>query len=166
MSSDVAVKRRAKQFRKTHPKSRTISLKKAEHNETGISPARIMRKTKYRSMFEIGIAKYLSQRKIGFEYEKKRLPYIPKPRVYTPDFYLIDQDIYIEAKGHFDKGDRVKMLLIKQQYPDLDIRIVFLNSKNKIYRGSKTTYSMWATKYGFPWAEGAIPEEWFKNDNG
>jgi len=165
MSSDVAIKRRAKQFRKTHPKSRTVSIKKAREDKAGVSASRIMRNTKYRSMFEINIAKNLSQQKIAFEYEKKKLPYIPKPRVYTPDFYLVDQDIYIEAKGHFDKGDRVKMLLIKQQYPDLDIRIVFLNARNKIYRGSKTTYSMWATKYEFPWAEGAIPEEWFKNVN-
>ena len=162
MSSDVAIKRRAKLFRKTYPKSRTISLKKAEHNETGISVARIMRNTKYRSMFEIGVAKYLSQRKIKFEYEKKKLSYIPKPRVYTPDFYLVNQDIYVETKGRFDKGDRVKMLLVKQQHPDLDIRIVFLNAKNKIYKGSSTTYGMWATNNGFEWAEGAIPEEWFK----
>ena len=56
------------------------------------------------------------------------------------------------------------MALIKQQYPDLDIRFVFLNAQNKIYRGSKTTYAMWATKHGFRWAEKAIPEEWLKDD--
>jgi len=78
---------------------------------------------------------------------------------------LPDQKIFIEAKGYFDKGDRVKMQLVKEQYPDHDIRIVFLNSKNKIYRGSKTTYGMWADKHGFEWAEGAVPEEWLKDDN-
>jgi hypothetical protein len=71
--------------------------------------------------------------------------------------------LYIEAKGHLDKGDRVKMLLIKQQYPDLDIRFVFLNANNKIYRGSKTTYAAWATKHNFVWAEKTIPEEWLKD---
>jgi len=120
-----------------------------------------MRKTKYRSMFEINIAKMLAEKGIKFEYENHKLTYIPKPRTYTPDFYLVEQDIYIEAKGELDKGDRVKMNLIKQQYPNLDIRFVFLRASNKIYRGSKTTYAMWANKYGFPWAEGSIPEEWF-----
>ena len=54
-----------------------------------------------------------------------KLTYIPKPRTYTPDFYIPETNIYIEAKGHLDKGDRVKMLLVKEQYPDLDIRFVF-----------------------------------------
>jgi hypothetical protein len=121
-----------------------------------------MRNTKYRSMFEINIAKSLAEKNVSFEYETKKLTYIPKPRNYTPDFYIPHKDLYIEAKGHLDKGDRVKMILIKQQYPDLDIRFVFLNANNKIYRGSKTTYAMWATKHGFEWAEKAIPEEWLK----
>lgn len=160
MPTNVEAKRRTKLPRKAYTKSRTIHLKKAERPETKLSPARIMRKTKYRSMFEINIAKKLSEKGITFEYEKHKLTYIPKPRTYTPDFYLVDQDIYIETKGELDKGDRVKMILIKQQYPELDIRFVFLRASNRIYRGSKTTYSAWATKYGFPWAEGSIPEEW------
>ena len=162
MPTNSKAKRRTKQPRQVYTKSRTVSLEKATNDKGRISAARIMRGTKYRSMFEIGVAKYLSQRKIKFEYEKKKLSYIPKPRVYTPDFYLVNQDIYVETKGRFDKGDRVKMLLVKQQHPDLDIRIVFLNARNKIYKGSSTTYGMWATKNGFEWPEGAIPEEWFK----
>ncbi len=162
MSANSADKRRAKLPRKAYTKSRTVSLKAAQSSEDSVSPTRIMRNTKYRSMFEINIAKYLADRNISFEYEKKKLTYIPKPRNYTPDFYIPHKDLYIEAKGHLDKGDRVKMLLIKQQYPDLDIRFVFLNANNKIYRGSKTTYAIWATKHGFQWAEKAIPEEWLK----
>ena len=123
-----------------------------------------MRGTKYRSMFEINIAKSLAERGVTFEYETKRLTYIPKPRTYTPDFYLVETDIYVEAKGHLDRGDRTKMILIKAQYPELDIRFVFMNANNKIYKGSKTTYSMWADKQGFEWAEKNIPVEWLKND--
>ena len=91
--------------------------------------------------------------------------YVPKPRTYTPDFHLTKHDIIVEAKGYFDKGDRIKMQLIKEQHPDLDIRIVFLNARNKIYKGSKTTYGAWAEKNGFKWAEGSIPEEWLKDDD-
>lgn len=123
-----------------------------------------MRGTKYRSMFEINIAKSLAERGVTFEYETKRLTYIPKPRTYTPDFYLVETGIYVEAKGHLDRGDRTKMILIKAQYPELDIRFVFMNANNKIYKGSKTTYAMWADKHGFEWAEKNIPVEWLKND--
>ena len=149
--------------RKTVPKSRTVSIKKARRGEGGISASRIMRKTRYRSQFEINLARSLADKKINFEYEQAKLQYIPKPRTYTPDFYLPEQNIYIEAKGHLDKGDRVKMQLIKQQYPDLDIRFVFVRATNKIYRGSKTSYADWANRYGFPWAEGSVPEEWLKD---
>lgn len=123
-----------------------------------------MRNTRYRSQFEINLARALAERKVTFEYEQAKLEYIPKPRTYTPDFYLPEQNIYIEAKGHLDKGDRVKMQLIKQQYPDLDIRFVFVRATNKIYKGSKTSYADWANRYGFQWAEGSVPEEWLKND--
>ncbi len=165
MSSDALTKRRNKLPRKAYPKSRTVSLKKAESGKERISVSRIMRGTRYRSQFEINLAKFLADRKISFEYETTKLTFVPKPRTYTPDFYLPETGIYIEAKGHLDKGDRVKMQLIKQQHPDLDIRFVFVRASNKIYKGSKTTYAAWANRYGFQWAEGSIPEEWLKNDD-
>lgn len=121
-------------------------------------------KAGFRSAFELSLAKTLANNSVPFEYESKKFSYIPKPRVYTPDFYLSDYDIYIEAKGYFDKSDRVKMQLIKEQYPDLDIRLVFLNARNKIYKGSKTSYGDWATRYNFEWAEGSIPTDWYKKN--
>jgi hypothetical protein len=164
MSADNGNLKRDRPLKKTVTKSRTISVKKARRGEGGISVARIMRNTRYRSQFEINLARALAERKVTFEYEQAKLEYIPKPRTYTPDFYLPEQNIYIEAKGHLDKGDRVKMQLIKQQYPDLDIRFVFVRATNKIYKGSKTSYADWANRYGFQWAEGSVPEEWLKND--
>lgn len=164
MSADNGNLKRDRPLKKTVTKSRTVSVKKARRGEGGISVARIMRNTRYRSQFEINLARALAERKVTFEYEQAKLEYIPKPRTYTPDFYLPEQNIYIEAKGHLDKGDRVKMQLIKQQYPDLDIRFVFVRATNKIYKGSKTSYADWANRYGFQWAEGSVPEEWLKND--
>lgn len=52
------------------------------------------------------------------------------------------------------------MRIIRETYPDLDIRFVFSNAKARISKGSKTTYAMWADKYGYPWAHREIPEEW------
>lgn len=91
------------------------------------------------------------------------LPYtIPASKhQYTPDFVL-PNGIIIEAKGIFDAADRAKHLLIKKQYPNLDIRFVFSNAKAKIYKGSKTTNAAWCEKHGFPYANREIPSAWFR----
>jgi hypothetical protein len=117
----------------------------------------------YRSHFELNIARNLRERGVAFEYEKRKVTFVPKPRTYTPDFYFPSTEVFVEAKGKFDKNDRVKMLLVKEQNPDLDIRILFQNARNKIYKGSKTTYGAWADRHGFEWAEGTMPEEWYKD---
>ena len=111
-------------------------------------------------MFEVKVAADLGKRKIDFQYEKVKFDYIPKIRNYTPDFYLPESKIYIETKGRLTTNDRVKHLLIKEQYPDLDIRIVFVNANNKISRTSKTTYANWCDRHKFLWAESLVPMEW------
>ena len=114
----------------------------------------------YRSKFEVKVAADLGKRKIDFQYEKVSFDYVPKIRNYTPDFYLPDSKIYIETKGRLTTNDRVKHLLIKDQYPDLDIRFVFVNADNKISRTSKTTYANWCDRHKFLWAENLVPMEW------
>ena len=105
------------------------------------------KKTVYRSKFEGEIAQQLKKKKVEYSYEPSwgKLSYtIPaKDALYTPDFYITTKSgkqIIIEAKGIWDFQDRHKHLLLRRKYPDLDIRFVFYNSKNKIRKGSKTTY--------------------------
>lgn len=115
-----------------------------------------------RSHFEDTISKQLESLKNVETYEQYQIEYI-KPEskhIYTPDF-ILDNGIIIEAKGLFQREDRMKHLMIKQQYPNLDIRFVFQNPKTKLYKGSKTTYADWATKNGFQHASKTIPESWF-----
>lgn len=114
----------------------------------------------YRSKFEVKVAADLGKRKVDFQYEKVSFDYVPKIRNYTPDFYLPESKIYIETKGRLTTNDRVKHLLIKDQYPDLDIRFVFVNANNKISRTSKTTYANWCDRHKFLWAESLVPMEW------
>ena len=114
----------------------------------------------YRSKFEVRVAADLGKRKVDFQYEKVSFDYVPKIRNYTPDFYLPESKIYIETKGRLTTNDRVKHLLIKEQYPDLDIRFVFVNANNKISRTSKTTYANWCDRHKFLWAESLVPMEW------
>ena len=56
--------------------------------------------------------------------------------------------------------DRQKMQLIKEQHPDLDIRMVFNRSASPIRKGSKTTYADICEKLGIPYADKVIPIEW------
>lgn len=118
----------------------------------------------FRSGLEANIAKQLKQRGVTFEYEQTKLRYVQpaQNRTYLVDFELLDSGIYVEAKGLFTSDDRKKMLLIKEQYPDIDLRMVFSSAGAKIYKGSKTTHAMWCEKHGIPWAHRLIPESWFK----
>lgn len=115
----------------------------------------------YRSGLEQRIAHDLTRKGMEFEFESTQIVYQKKPSVYIPDF-ILPTGVIIEAKGRLTQQDRVKMLLVKDQHPYLDIRFVFQRVQNKIRKGSKTTYSMWAEKHGFPWAEKLIPLEWIR----
>lgn len=114
---------------------------------------------KFRSKFEERVADNLTKRKIKFEYETERIKYtVPSvDRVYTPDFKI--GTLIIEAKGLFDYDSRVKMLLVKEQNPTLDIRILFMRDQ-PIRRNSETKYSDWCNKHGFKYAFKEVPQEW------
>jgi|TARA_R110000744_G_scaffold39231_2_gene89389 hypothetical protein len=117
----------------------------------------------YRSGFEHTVSEKLTESKVVFGYEVTQIDYI-KPETkhkYTVDFTL-PNGILIETKGRWVLEDRKKHLLIKNQHPTLDIRLVFQNPNGKIRKGSKTTYSDFCDKHGILWANKEIPKEWLK----
>lgn len=118
----------------------------------------------YRSGLERDIGCQLNSKKVRWEYEPVRIPYTPKPRTYTPDFLVKGQAVkfYVETKGRFLASDRTKHLLIKEQHPQLDIRFVFTNPNQKLYKGAKTTYGEWCEKHGFSFSKGSIPDDWLR----
>lgn len=102
----------------------------------------------------------LKERGVGFTYEEEKIRWLDsKERTYTPDFVL-SNGIVVESKGRFVSADRRKHKEIKKQYPDLDLRFVFSNSRAKLYKGAKSTYGDWCDKNGFLYADKTIPEEW------
>lgn len=122
-------------------------------------------KNGWRSGLEEVLASDLQARDVPFEYEQHVLTYVVPSRnaKYTPDFYVTTKSgrtIIVETKGRFLTADRQKMLLVKQQHPDLDIRFVFSRSKTRISKTSKTTYADWCVKHGFLFADLRVPEEW------
>jgi hypothetical protein len=113
----------------------------------------IRRDRKLRSFTEEKVNIFLFTNKIQNRYEALKFPYVVlEHRNYIPDF-ILKNGIVIEVKGYFSPQDRKKMLRIKQQYPDLDLRFIFGNKNNKINKKSKTTYSDWCDKNGFRYCD-------------
>jgi hypothetical protein len=114
--------------------------------------------SKYRSGFEQTLANQLQRSGVAFEYETIKIEY-QKIATYTPDF-ILPNGIIIEAKGVWTVEDRTKHLLVREQHPHLDIRLVFMNAYNKIRKGSNTTYARWCEKKNIIYANKTIPKSW------
>ena len=118
----------------------------------------------FRSKFEErvwGLIPTGLRKKVTYEPKDGKLPY-SLDFTYLPDI-VIDNGVVVEIKGRLTSADRRKMLAVKKAHPNTDIRFVFMRPNNPLYKGSKTTYAAWAESHGFPWAHGAIPEDWITN---
>jgi hypothetical protein len=129
--------------------------------------------TSFKSKPEEEVAKQLDDAGIAYEYEGRPLSFEVPSRIakYKGDFPIVGSPIILEVKGRFGHrgndgaGAKVRqhLILAKQQNPASDIRIVFQNAKNKIRKGSETTYAKWAEDHGFKWADkGIVPASWIK----
>ena len=133
-----------------------------KHHNKGQEPHRLMTSTsnKYRSKFEASIAANLHAKNVAFTYESIRLDYTIEG-TYCPDF-ILPSGVIIETKGHFKPEDRRKMVAIKAQHPDLDIRLCFQNANEKITRKKNSMrYYEWADRNGFKWCHKQIPPDWY-----
>lgn len=117
----------------------------------------------FRSGLEDKNAKHMEKLGADFDFEKFHIKYVVPSRsaTYTPDF-ILRNGVIVECKGIFETEDRRKHLLIREQYPEADIRLVFSNSNSKIYKGSPTSYANWCTKHGIQFADKLIPLSWLK----
>lgn len=135
-----------------------------------------MKLPKFRSKFEKDTYDFLKKKKVKFEYEprEKKIRYV-KPSTnhwYLPDFVITTLSgklVYVETKGIWTATDRLKHLILKKTYGrDRDIRFVFYNSKQKIRKGSKTTYADICKGLGrspfkgvkWKYSDKIIPQEW------
>ncbi len=115
--------------------------------------------SKYRSGLEEQVAKLLEGLGIDYEYESTKIAYTISHN-YKPDF-ILPNGVILETKGYWDRDDRRKMKAVKEQNPDLDIRMIFQSPYNTISKKSKTTYAQWCDKNKIPWTHfHDIPLEW------
>ena len=116
-----------------------------------------------RSGLEEKNMRFLETKGVAASYEEWRIPYVipASDHHYTPDI-LLPNGIFVETKGLWESDDRKKHLLIREQYPDLDIRLVFSSSRSKLYKGSPTSYAEFCEKHGILFADKLIPVDWLK----
>ena len=118
---------------------------------------------KLRSGFERKVRKHLEASGAEYSYESMVIKYeIPSSvHKYVPDWVLAN-GIIVESKGFWDSRSRMKMAMVIEQHPELDIRLLFQRD-NSISKTSKTKYSDWCSKRGIKFAvsaDGHNPEEW------
>lgn len=113
----------------------------------------------FRSGLEEQIADLFVELGVDYEYESTKIPY-QIAHNYTPDF-LLPSGIFLEAKGYFDADDRRKIKAVKEQHPEIDLRIIFQAPYNTISKKSRTTYAQWCEKLNIPWTSFTnIPLDW------
>jgi hypothetical protein len=110
-----------------------------------------------RNQFERGLGAQIKKAGVSFKYETLKVPYILECN-YIPDFILAN-GIVLEGKGRLDTESKRKMIAVKKQHPELDIRFVFYEAHKKI-SGTKQTHAQWAEKNGFKWCDKEIPLDW------
>jgi hypothetical protein len=116
----------------------------------------------HRSAFEDAVAADLAARGVDYRYEEEQLLF-EMPCSYTYDFKL-PNGVIIEAKGYFDADDRRKMREVKRAHPHRDIRLLFMRAATRISKAPRAmTYGEWATRNGFCWAEGRVPDTWLES---
>ena len=140
-------------------KKKTSKEKSLEWAQKAYDKLKNKEQPKYRSNLEKDIGNLLEGLGVSFQYESEKLSYTIEHN-YTPDFVLPNY-VYLEAKGYWDAADRRKVLAVKRDNPDIDLRMVFQSPYNTISKKSKTTYAKWCEKHDIPWTSyHDIPLEW------
>lgn len=122
----------------------------------------------FRNKLERSVGDQLTAAGIEYDYEGEWITYdVPARKAkYLRDFQPRGTNIIIETKGWFGRNgakERQKLVLLKEQHPELDFRIVFSDANKRIYKTSPTTYAKWADDHGFTWStKGIIPAGWIE----
>lgn len=80
------------------------------------------RNIKMFSSWEVKYAQYLDKNNVKWEYEPKTFDL--GESTYTPDFYLPEQDKYIEIKGYFTDYAKNKINIFRQLYANINYEIL------------------------------------------
>ena len=112
-------------------------------------------KRKPRNKYERAIERQLTEAGIKFQYEPERIPFLIAGH-YLCDWLLHTPlgPIYVETKGYLRPESKRKLIAVKKQHPELDLRLLFYENRKAQVK--------WAEKHGFKYAVGMMPEDWLK----
>jgi len=85
----------------------------------------------FRSSWEANIARYYNFLGIKWEFEPKEFIFQDLRRgcvSYTPDFYLVEEDKWVEVKGWFDKRSKTKLKRFKKYFPEECAKLEIIDS--------------------------------------
>ncbi len=121
----------------------------------------------FRSGLELQVGIILKHFKVPYGFESEVIPWVrpASDHKYIPDFKITTRSgkvLYIETKGLLDKQDPEKHQALKQQYPQLDIRIIFSNPHTWDRAAKTRTYAKWADKVGIKWTSKARMQKTLK----
>jgi len=140
-------------------KRKTTKEESLEWAKKAYAKLKNKKEIKFKSKLEERVADLLTNLGISYEYESTKVPYTIQHN-YHPDFILPNY-VHLETKGYWSPEDRRKVLAVKRDNPDLDLRMVFQAPYNKISKKSKTTYAQWCEKHDIPWSSfHNIPLDW------
>ena len=135
--------------RKTYPESVT-------------SEAMMRARRAFRPFYE-EIETQLKVHRLEYELNNKdnSIEYIncKKTKVFVPRFVMSDGMI-VESVSYLLKQDCRKYLLLREQYPNLDIRFIFESADKYVSGGDGLTLAEWAASNKFHWANKLFPLEW------
>lgn len=101
----------------------------------------------FRSAWEANIARYFNLLDIRWQYEPKCFVFKNVSRApisYTPDFYLPDEDLWIEVKGWMDPKSKSKLKRFKKYYPEESAKLeIYDESRYKSIAKSKQLIPNW-----------------------
>ena len=89
-----------------------------------------------RSSWEVNYARILKHLKIKYEYEPTSFE-LNEGDSYTPDFYLINNEEYIEIKGYARDLFKEKINRFKEQYPEIKLKIIYGQEYNNLLKNYK-----------------------------
>lgn len=99
--------------------------KKRKNPKQGIET--VYRGTKYRSKWEVYVAKLLLYSDIRSLYEPRRF-FLTASLSYLPDFYIPEHQVYLEVKGYLTNKDRLLLKIFSENE-----KVIYLGKKQLSY---------------------------------
>lgn len=112
---------------------------------------------KYRGNLQETMASVLKRHRLTFKYETDKLSYVvPAVTVELGVEFSVElkrgQTVGVFIVEHFTHNRMTALAAVKEQQPDLDIRIIFSNPEATLIN-SHTTYGEWCDERGIQWAQ-------------